>query len=45
LVTPLLSFRRYAATRAGQMRQVLLQLHAQTLSPDLTEKLNKALYG
>lgn len=45
LVTPLLSFRRYASERAGQMRQVLLQLHAQTLSPDLTEKLNKALYG
>ena len=44
LVTPLLSFKRFAPARAALMQQALSQLQQQGLSPDLTEKLNKALH-
>ncbi|MDZ7870948.1 MAG: aminopeptidase N [Rheinheimera sp.] len=45
LVTPLLSFKRFAPARAALMQQALSQLQQKSLSPDLTEKLNKALHG
>jgi aminopeptidase N len=45
LVTPLLSFRRFAPKRQALMRQALEQLSQQQLSPDLSEKLGKALHG
>lgn len=45
LVTPLLSFRRFAPGRQAQMRAALEQLNTQQLSPDLSEKLHKAFHG
>jgi len=46
LVTPLLFFKRFAPARSALMQQALTQLQQQQgLSPDLTEKLNKALHG
>lgn len=45
LVTPLLSFRRFAPKRQALMRHALEQLSQQQLSPDLSEKLGKALHG
>lgn len=44
LVTPLLSFNRYAPERAALMKQALQQLQQADLSPDLAEKLSKALH-
>lgn len=45
LVTPLLSFRRFELKRQALMREALEKLMQQQLSPDLSEKLNKALNG
>ncbi len=45
LVTPLLSFRRFEPKRQSLMRAALEKLMQQQLSPDLSEKLNKALDG
>lgn len=45
LVTPLLSFARYAPARAALMQQALNSLQSSQISPDLTEKLTKALRG
>lgn len=45
LVTPLLAWRRYDAVRAHGMQQALLSLQQmQAVSPDLAEKLQKALH-
>lgn len=43
LVTPLLSFARFAPARAALMQQALNSLQTRQLSPDLAEKLKKAL--
>jgi aminopeptidase N len=45
LVTPLLSFRRFEPKRQTLMREALVKLNTQQLSPDLSEKVNKALNG
>jgi len=45
LVTPLLSYKRYAPARADKMLAALRQLQQAGLSADLAEKLNKALHG